>query len=106
MVLIKCSKYSRDFKKIANDHRKDLMDKIEKIEQLLIESPNLYILKLNPLYIVYKIEELKGDRDGFFSARIGTKERLIFKPNVDQPYNYCEIDEITMVEINRKHYDK
>lgn len=106
MILKKCSKYCRDLKRITKDHRKDLIGRIEKIEQLLIESSDLNKLKLNPLYKVYKIEELKGDRDGFFSARIGVKERLIFRPKVDQPYNYCEIEEIIMMEINRKHYDK
>lgn len=60
MKILKTAGYKKDFqKKIIKKHKKNEKDVIEKIEQLLIQSPNMKELMINPLRIVYNIEKKK-----------------------------------------------
>jgi len=106
MILHKSNKYCREYKNILMKHQKELIEAIEKIEKLLIECDNFQVLNRNPFYKIYHFEKLVGDRQGYYSVRIGGSERIILKPNIDEPYNFIEIDEIIMEEINTKHYKK
>ena len=51
----------------------------------------------------YYVEQKKQNLKEIFAARI-YKIRLIFKPISEYPYNYIEIDEIELLEVNDDHY--
>lgn len=60
MILIKTSRYKKDFqKKIKNKHKKKEEETIIKIEELLIQSSDMKELMINPLANVYNIEKKK-----------------------------------------------
>ncbi|HHU55137.1 MAG TPA: hypothetical protein GXZ48_00405 [Acholeplasmataceae bacterium] len=106
MILHKTNKYLRDCKKLKRKNRKELLINIEKIENVLIYHDNFYGVVNSPFYKIYNFEQLVGNREGYYSARIGGAERIIFKPVGEKPYNHIEIEEIILEEISVKHYKK
>lgn len=105
MILNKKNKYLKSVeKKLGCSHKYKELEKLNNIEELLIEEENLGELFLNPLSKSYKFEQLTGNKSSLFSARLNQKVRVIFKPSCDQPYEYQNIIEIEMIEIDDKHY--
>ncbi len=81
------------------------LDKLSKIEELIIESDNMKSLILNPLHIIYNIEKKNVNLKEIYTAHLNGKLRLYMKPCSDYPYNNLEnIIEIEFVEIDDKHY--
>lgn len=105
MKIIKTSTYIKDYKKkIINKHKKIEEETISAIENLLIQSENMKELMKNPLSVVYNIEKKKGDLKEIYTARINGKLRMYMKPIGEYPYILEEILEITLEEIDDKHY--
>ena len=81
------------------------LDILSKIEGLIIESESMKSLILNPLHIVYGIEQKHGNLKEIYTARINSKLRLYIKPCADYPYNNLEqVVEVEFIEIDDKHY--
>ena len=107
MKIIKTSTYIKDYKKkIVNKHKKIEEETICAIEELLIQSETMKELIRNPLSVVYNIEKKKGDLKEIYTARINNKLRMHIKPVGKYPYVLEEIIEITLEEIDDKHYGK
>ena len=104
--IIKNSVYKKEYKKkLENKHLNKEIDIIRKIERLIIETPNMKELMLNPLHIVYGIEKKSGDLKEIYTARLNSKLRLYIKPNAEYPYDNLEqIVELEFVKIDDKHY--
>lgn len=104
--IIKSSAYKKEYKKkLENKHLNKEIDVIRKIERLIIETPNMKELMLNPLHIVYGIEKKSGDLKEIYTARLNSKLRLYIKPNAEYPYDNLEqIVELEFVKIDDKHY--
>lgn len=104
--IIKSSTYKKEYKKkLENKHLNKEIDIIRKIERLIIETPNMKELMLNPLHIVYGIEKKSGDLKEIYTARLNSKLRLYIKPNAEYPYDNLEqIVELDFVKIDDKHY--
>lgn len=104
--IIKSSAYKKEYKKkLENKHLNKEIDIIRKIERLIIETPNMKELMLNPLHIVYGIEKKSGDLKEIYTARLNQKLRLYIKPNAEYPYDNLEqIVELEFVKIDDKHY--
>ena len=104
--IIKNKQYLRTLKKVLVSTHKDKELKIlEKIEKLIIQSENMKELMLNPLRIIYNIEQKKGNLKEIFTADLNSKLRLYMKPIDDYPYDKLEhIIEIEFVTIDDKHY--
>ena len=104
--IIKSSTYKKEYKKkLENKHLNKEIDVIRKIERLIIETPNMKELMLNPLHIVYGIEKKSGDLKEIYTARLNSKLRLYIKPNAEYPYDNLEqIVELEFVKIDDKHY--
>lgn len=104
--IIKSSTYKKEYKKkLENKHLNKEIDIIRKIERLIIETPNMKELMLNPLHIVYGIEKKSGDLKEIYTARLNSKLRLYIKPNAEYPYDNLEqIVELEFVKIDDKHY--
>lgn len=104
--IIKSSVYKKEYKKkLENKHLNKEIDAIRKIERLIIETPNMKELMLNPLHIVYGIEKKSGDLKEIYTARLNSKLRLYIKPNAEYPYDNLEqIVELEFVKIDDKHY--
>lgn len=105
MKIIKTKNYIKDIqKKIKNKHKFKEEEKIEAIEELMIQSKNMKELMLNPLSIVYNIEKKTGDLKEIYTARINQKLRMYINPVGRYPYNLEEIVEIQLEQIDEKHY--
>lgn len=92
-------------KVIILNHRDNEFKTLEKIERLIIQSNNMKELMLNPLHIMYNIEQKKGNLKDIFTANLNSKIRLYMKPDADYPYDKLEqIDSIEFVKIDDKHY--
>ena len=104
--IIKSSAYKKEYKKkLENKHLNKEIYVIRKIERLIIETPNMKELMLNPLYIVYGIEKKSEDLKEIYTARLNSKLRLYIKPNAEYPYDNLEqIVELEFVKIDDKHY--
>ncbi|MBO5477775.1 MAG: hypothetical protein J6A15_08500 [Clostridia bacterium] len=104
--IIKSSTYKKEYKKkLENKHLNKEIDVIRKIERLIIETPNMKELMLNPLHIVYGIEKKSGDLKEIYTARLNQKLRLYIKPDAEYPYDNLEqIVELEFVKIDDKHY--
>lgn len=104
--IIKSSVYKKEYKKkLENKHLNKEIDVIRKIERLIIETPNMKELMLNPLHIVYGIQKKSGDLKEIYTARLNSKLRLYIKPNAEYPYDNLEqIVELEFVKIDDKHY--
>ena len=58
--ILKEKAYSKSLKKvIISAHRDNELKTLEKIERLIIQSKNMKELMLNPLHIIYSIEQKK-----------------------------------------------
>jgi len=79
-------------------------EKIEAIEELMIQSINMKELMLNPLSRVYGIEKKMGNLKEIYTAKINSKLRMYIKPVGEYPYNLEEIIEVELREIDDKHY--
>ena len=105
MKIIKTKNYIKDVqKKIRNKHKIKEEERIEAIEELMIQSKNMKELMLYPLSIVYNIEKKTGDLREIYTARINPKLRMYIRPVGKYPYNLEEIVEIELEQIDDKHY--
>lgn len=105
MKIIKSEKYLKDYKKkIKYLHKQKEIDRIESIENLILDSVNLKDLIMNPLSGIYNIEQKKGELKEIFTARVNKKIRLYMKPCGEYPYNMIEITSLRFIEIDDKHY--
>ena len=60
LKIIKGKTYLKDYKKkIVYKHMQKEIDRIKDIENLILDSTNLKMLLLNPLSIIYGIEQKK-----------------------------------------------
>lgn len=81
------------------------LDKLSKVEELIIESDSMKNLMLNPLHIIYNIEKKNINLKEIYTVHLNSKLWLHMKPWVNYPYNNLEeIIEIEFVEIDDKHY--
>ena len=105
MVISKTKQYLKSYKKeILNKNLKQEMNRIENIENLIINSTNLQSLINSPYKSIYHIEQKQGDLKEYYTARVNSKIRLIMKPVGDYPYNKIEIEEVEFINIDSKHY--
>ena len=105
LKIIKGKTYLKDYKKkIVYKHMQKEIDRIKDIENLILDSTNLKMLLLNPLSIIYGIEQKKGDLREIYTAKINNKIRLYIKPIGKFPYNVIEITELEFLKIDDKHY--
>ncbi len=81
------------------------IERLVKIEGLIIESDNMKILMNNVMHSIYGIEKKKGNLKELYTAKLNNKLRLYIKPCSDYPYNNLEqIVELEFIEIDDKHY--
>ena len=105
MRIIKSNTYIKDYrKKIQYKHLTKEMERITDIEELILDSPNLKSLLLNPLSLIYGIEQKKNNLKEIYTAKVNSKIRLYIKPIGDYPYNVIEITELEFLKIDNKHY--
>lgn len=103
--IYKSKQYEADYKKkIVGKHLYKEIDRIQNIEELILDMDNLKELLLNPLSIVYGIDQKKGNLREFFTAKVNGKIRLVMRPVGDYPYDQIKIEEINFIEIDNKHY--
>ena len=103
MRIIESSKYMKSYKKILKNKIKE-QEQLNKIISLIRRSDNLHMVIINPLSVMYHIEQKKGDLKEYYTARINQKIRLFMKPVGEYPYNIIEITDIEFVDIDDKHY--
>lgn len=107
IIIIKSSKFKNDYKKLKKKHMDKELDKLSKVEELIIESDSMKNLMLNPLHIIYNIEKKNINLKEIYTARLNGKLRLYMKSCCDYPYNNLEnIIEIEFIEIDDKHYEE
>ena len=105
MRIIKTKQFLKDYKKkIEYKHKNQAIDKMSKIESLIIDSENLQSLLLNPLHIIYGIEKKEGNLKEIYTAKLDGKIRLYMKPIGEYPYNNIEIIEIEFLKVDDYHY--
>lgn len=106
IIIYKSKKYLKDYKKyLVNKHLYKEIDRLEKIEGLIIESENMKSLINNPLSKIYYIEKKDANLHEYYTARLNSKIRLIIKPCSEYPYdNLNLIQELEFVYIDDKHY--
>ena len=106
IIINKSNNYIKDYKKkLLNKNLQNEINRVSKIENLIIESNNMKELMLNPLSKVYSIEKKKGNLKEIYTAKINSKLRLYIKPCSSYPYNNLEtIVELNFIEIDDKHY--
>lgn len=106
IIINKSNNYIKDYKKkLIKKNLLNEIERIRKIENLIIESKNMKELMLNPLSKVYSIEKKNGNLKEIYTAKINSKLRLYIKPCAEYPYNELEmIVELDFIEIDDKHY--
>lgn len=105
MKIIKSKNYEKDYKKkILNKYKQKEINRIQNIEELVLDSENLKSLLLNPLSLVYNIRQKEGVLKEIFTANVNSKIRLYMKPIGEYPYNKIEIKSIEFLKIDDKHY--
>ena len=106
IIIYKSKKFLKDYKKIlVSKHLYKEIDRLNKIEGLIIESDNLHVLLNNPLRMVYNIEKKSANLKEYYTARLNSKIRLIIKPCSDYPYvNLNNIVELEFLSIDDTHY--
>ena len=67
-------------------------------------AKDLKSLMLNPLRIMYGIDQKKGNLKEIFTADVNAKIRLYIRPIGEYPYNMVEITELEFIKIDNKHY--
>ena len=104
MIVRESTKYKRSYKDtILKKKKYEEQEKIERLIEIMITFPNLHNFMISQYKEKYHVEQKKANLKKFFTARIN-KLRLIFKPVSEYPYNYVEIDEIELIEVNDDHY--
>lgn len=105
MKIIPSKSYNRDYRKIIiNKHLVKEAERIENIRNLILDSPNMKDLMLNPFSNVYGIEKKDGNLKEIYTADVNKKIRLQLKPIGEYPYKLDEIVEIEFLKIDDKHY--
>ena len=104
MVITKEAKYNREYKQLKKQNKINELERIDKIENLLISSANFAEVMLSPYKNIYVIEKKKGNLKLFYTAHINRKLRLVMKPVGTYPYNNIEITEIEFIDIDTHHY--
>ena len=105
MRIIKSPVYEKSFNKnLVKKHLNKEIDRVSKIENLILGTENMQELMINPLHIIYNIEKKSGDLKEIYTARINDKIRLWMKPMGEYPYKLIEITEIEFLQIDDKHY--
>lgn len=105
MTIIKEKVFEREYKKkLLNKNKNQEINTFTKIEALILDSPNLKELLLNPLSNVYKIEKKSGNLKEIYTANINSKIRLYMKPIGEYSYNQIAITELEFLKIDDKHY--
>lgn len=105
MKIIKNKTYLKDYKKkIVYKHLNKEINRIKEIEELILDSPNFKSLIINPLRLIYGIEQKEGTLKEIYTARINSKIRLYIKPLGEYPYKTIEITELEFLKIDNKHY--
>lgn len=105
MKIFKTKQYEKDYKKkIVGKHLYKEIDRIQDIEELILDTDNLKTLLKNPLSNMYNIEQKKENLKELFTARINGKLRLVMRPNGEYPYSQIDIVEINFIEIDNHHY--
>lgn len=105
MQIIKTSKYKQDLKKkIEPKHLVKELQKLQKIEDLILSVNNLQELMHHPFKSVYHIEKKSFNLKEYYTVHINKKIRLHMKLVGDYPYKLMEITEICFVKIDDKHY--
>lgn len=107
MNIIETSKYKKTYKKIIIDKHLSKEKEVLNIVLGIIELyPNLQSL-MNSLYqSKYDIRQKEGNLKEYISVSINQRIRLIIKPISELPYNYIEIVDIELVEVNDDHYKR
>lgn len=105
MIIYKTSHYKRALKnKIMKKNKEKENQRIIDIENLILNSPTLEGLLMNPFSKIYSIEQKSGDLREIYTAAINKKIRLWMKPKSAYPYNNKVITEIEFIDIDDKHY--
>ena len=106
MIIKESSKYKQTLKRnIINKHKKEELTMIQDFIGILETYPNLHMFMISQYKIKYHVEQKKQNLKELFTARIN-KIRLIFKPCKEYPYEYIEIEEIELEEVNDDHYKR
>lgn len=105
IIIIKSSRFKNDYKKLVKKHMEKEIQKLLRIEELIIESATMKDLMLNPLHSTYSIEKKNANLKEIYTAHLNSKLRLYMKPCSEYPYNNLEeIIEIEFIEIDDQHY--
>ena len=104
MIIYYSSRFKRDYKKLVKKHMNDEIGQLDKIKNIIVSSNNLHDLLLNPYSKIYDISQKHGNLKEIITARINSKLRLWMRPIGDYPYDYVQIIEIEMIEIDDSHY--
>lgn len=103
--IIKSKSYTKDYRtKLKNKHLTKELERLSKIEQLLISSANMKEVMEDGLHIIYGIEKKSGNLKQYYTARLNQKLRLVIKPVNCYPYNLEEVYELEFISIDDKHY--
>ena len=98
-------RYSKNFEKCKKElkkkHKVEELDMLDSIVKLIKRSDTYELMKNSPLVYLYGFEELKEDKNGFFSFRLSKKRspiRLIgrYQDNIVT---------IQLVYISMDHYN-
>ena len=103
MNIIESNNYKKTYKKKLKNKTQE-QERLVNIISLIKRSSNIHMLIINPLSIVYHIEQKKGNLKEYYTARINQKIRLLMKPIGEYPYNTIEITDIEFIDIDDKHY--
>lgn len=105
MVVNKTSSYLRNLKKLKKSHKEEVLKRITKMEEILMNHDDLQQLSISVMWKMYKFEKLIGDKKGIFSVRLSQKYRLEFKPVNEPGYEFNEVVEVDLIEVS-DHYSK
>lgn len=103
MNIIESKNYKKSYNKILKNKIKE-QQRVVDIIRLINVSRTLHDVVINPLSLIYHIEQKSGNLREYYTARIDNKMRLLMKPIGEYPYNTMEIVEIEFVDIDNKHY--
>ena len=104
MIIRESSNYKKSYKKnLVNKYKDKEIERIKIFIGRLESYNNLQDFMNSSDKARYYVEQKKQNLKEIFAARI-YKIRLIFKPISEYPYNYIEIDEIELLEVNDDHY--
>lgn len=73
IIIIKSTKFKNDYKKLKKKHMDKELDKLSKVEELIIESDSMKNLMLNPLHIIYNIEKKNINLKEIYTVHLNSK---------------------------------